>query len=116
MSSHILTEVDRLATCIGIIHKGTLIEELDTDKLESLRTKRLEIKARNLEAAQLCLRSAGYKFEVQDDMLILKDPHSIEHADDLARVLVNAGIPPTRLAVEQENLEDHFLRLTGVSG
>ena len=115
MSSHILTEVDRLATCIGIIHKGTLIEELDTAKLEGLRARRLEIKARNLEAAQLCLRSAGYKFDVTDEMLILKDAHSIERADDLARILVNAGVPPTRLAVEQENLEDHFLRLTGAN-
>ena len=43
MSSHILTEVDRLATRIGIIHKGRLIEELDTDKLEKLRAKRLEV-------------------------------------------------------------------------
>lgn len=115
MSSHILTEVDRLATCIGIIHKGTLIEELDTAKLEGLRAKRLEVKARNLEAAQLCLRSAGYKFDVKDEMLILKDTHAIEHADDLARIMVNAGTPPTRIAVEQENLEDHFLRLTGAS-
>src|SRR5512147_3225349 len=80
MSSHILTEVDRLATRIGIIHKGTLIEELDTAKLEGLRAKRLEVKARSLEAAQLCLRSAGYKFDLEDDMLILKDTHAIEHA------------------------------------
>src|SRR5215211_2941242 len=41
MSSHILTEVDRLATRIGIIHKGKLIEELDTEKLEQIRSKRL---------------------------------------------------------------------------
>jgi hypothetical protein len=26
--------------------------------------------------------------------------------------LVNAGNPPTRLAVEQQNLEEHFLQLT----
>jgi ABC-2 type transport system ATP-binding protein len=115
MSSHILTEVDRLATCIGIIHKGSLIEEFDTEKLEGLRAKRLEIKTRSLEAAQLCLRSAGYKFDVKDEIMILKDAHAIEHADDLARILVNAGVPPTRLAVEQENLEDHFLRLTGAN-
>src|SRR5512138_3815342 len=55
MSSHILTEVDRLATRIGIIHKGRLIEELDTHTLESLRTKRLEVKARDLQAAQRTL-------------------------------------------------------------
>jgi ABC-2 type transport system ATP-binding protein len=115
MSSHILTEVDRLATCIGIIHQGKLIEELSTEKLEGLRTRRLEIQTRNLEAAQLCLRSAGYKFEVTGGMLILNDPHAIEHPDDVARILVNAGAPPTRLAVEQENLEEHFLQLTGGS-
>src|SRR3972149_3639884 len=39
MSSHILTEVDRLATRIGIIHKGRLIKELDADKVEQLRAK-----------------------------------------------------------------------------
>ena len=113
MSSHILTEVDRLATRIGIIHHGKLIEELDTEKLETIRSKRLEIKARNLEAAQICLKSAGFKFSLNHEMIILDDAHAIAHPEDVARILVNAGTPPTRLAVEQENLEDHFLRLTG---
>lgn len=113
MSSHILTEVDRLATRIGIIHKGRLIEELDTDKLEQLRSKRLEIKVRNLEAAQICLRSAGYKFTLDNELIVIEDAHAIEHPDDIAHIMVNAGTPPMRLAVEQQNLEDHFLQLTG---
>src|SRR5688572_28385229 len=113
MSSHILTEVDRLATRSGIIHKGHLIEELDTDKLEKLRAKRLEVQARNLEAAQISLHSAGYKFVLNDSTIVIEDAHAIEHPDDIAHILVNAGTPPTRLAVEQENLEDYFLRLTG---
>lgn len=113
MSSHILTEVDRLATRIAIIHKGRLIEELDTDKLEQLRVKRLEVQARNLEAAQTSLKSAGYKFSLHDSTIVLDHPHAIEHPDTIAHILVNAGTPPTRLAVEQENLEDHFLRLIG---
>lgn len=115
MSSHILTEVDRLATRIGIIHNGRLIEELDTVKLEKLRAKRLEVKARNLEAAQISLQSAGYKFVIKDETIILEDEHAIEHSDDIAQMLVNAGTPPTRLAIEQENLEDYFLRLTSNS-
>jgi ABC-2 type transport system ATP-binding protein len=112
MSSHILTEVDRLATRIGIIHNGKLIEELDTDKLEKLRTKRLEIQARNLEAAQISLQSAGYKLSLRDETVVIEHPYAIEHPDDIAQILVNAGAPPTRLAVEQEKLEDYFLRLT----
>ncbi|MGE5375753.1 MAG: ABC transporter ATP-binding protein [Bacteroidota bacterium] len=113
MSSHILTEVDRLATRIGIIHKGRLIEELDTDQVEQLRAKRLEVKTRDLQAAQISLQSAGYDFEIKEDTIILDGEYAIEHPDDIARILVNAGNPPTRLAVEQEDLEAHFMNLTG---
>jgi ABC-2 type transport system ATP-binding protein len=105
--------VDRLATRIGIIHQGRLIEELGTDKLEKLRAKRLEVRTRNLEAAQICLQSAGYKSVMRDGMILIDNEHAIEHPDDIAHILVNAGTPPTRLAVEQQNLEEHFLQLTG---
>ena len=115
MSSHILTEVDRLATRIGIIHKGRLIEELDTNKLEKLRSKRLEIKTRNPEAAQISLQSAGYKPVTRDGMILIDNEYAIEHPDDIAQILVNAGTPPMRLAVEQQDLEEHFLQLTGAS-
>jgi ABC-2 type transport system ATP-binding protein len=115
MSSHILTEVDRLATRIGIIHQGRLIEELDTEKLKKLRTKRLEVQARNLEAAQIGLHGAGYKFVLNNSTIMIEDARAIEHPDDIAQILVNAGTPPTHLAVEQENLEEHFLQLTGVT-
>lgn len=114
MSSHILTEVDRLASRIGIIHQGRLIEELSTGDLEQLRSQRLEIKSRNLEAAQICLHSAGYKFSVKDGIIVINNAHAIEHPDDIARILVNAGTPPTHLTVVQQNLEEHFMQLTGL--
>ncbi len=113
MSSHILTEVDRLATRIGIIHQGRLIEELDAKKLEELRSPRLEIKARDLQAAQSALAKAGFVVKAREGMIVLNEPRAINAPDDVATLLVSAGTPPTRLAVEQEELEDHFLRLTG---
>jgi ABC-2 type transport system ATP-binding protein len=112
MSSHILTEVDRLATRIGIIQRGRLIEELDTHKLERLRAKRLAVQARNLDAAQLVLRSAGYQSALDDSTILIEDPRALERPDDVARLLVMAGHPPTRLTIKQEDLEHHFLRLT----
>ena len=113
MSSHILTEVDRLATRIGIIHRGRLIEELEAADLEDLRSRRLEIKTRDLEAAQSVLTQAGFAVKVNEDVIFLSEARAIEAPDDVATLLVNAGTPPTRLAVEQEDLEHHFLRLTG---
>jgi len=76
MSSHILTEVDRLATRIGIIHLGKLIEELDTHALEELRSKRLEVKARNLEAAQHFLQGAGYKAMLSHEAILMEEPQA----------------------------------------
>jgi ABC-2 type transport system ATP-binding protein len=113
MSSHILTEVERLATRIGIIHKGRLLEELQADKLEELRSRRLEIKARNLEAAQSALVQAGFAVKASEGAILLNEARAIDAPDEVATLLVNAGTPPTRLAVEQEDLEEHFLRLTG---
>jgi ABC-2 type transport system ATP-binding protein len=116
MSSHILTEVDRLATRIGVIHYGRLIEELDTEKLEALRSLHLEIRARNLESAKSVLTKAGYQVMTGEDRLFISDEKAIRAPEEVATILVNAGTPPTRLVVEQENLEEYFLRLTGANG
>jgi len=113
MSSHILTEVDRLATRIGIIHKGRLVEELEADQLDQLRSQRLEVRARDIERAQHALARAGFAAKTGDSTIVLNEARAIGAPDEVARILVAAGTPPTRLAVEQEDLEDYFLRLTG---
>jgi ABC-2 type transport system ATP-binding protein len=114
MSSHILTEVDRLATRIGIIHHGRLIEELDGRRLEESRWMRLAVRARNLDGAKDALIQAGFAVEMDPGKttIFLREPRAIDAPDEVATILVNAGTPPIRLAIEQEDLEDHFLRLT----
>ena len=113
MSSHILTEVDRLATRIGIIHKGQLIEELDAEKMETLRSHRLEIKTRDIGAASRALERAGYTAKTIDGTIVLTEARALDAPEQVATLLVSAGTPPFRLAVEQEDLENYFLRLTG---
>ena len=113
MSSHILTEVDRLATRIGIIHKGRLLEELEAAQMEELRARRLEVRARDLAAARDALARAGFAVKAGENALVLTEARAIDAPDEVATILVSAGTPPTRLAVVQENLEDYFLRLTG---
>ena len=117
MSSHILGEIDRLATRVGIVHRGRLVEELDHDALEAHRDRRLEVEGRDLERAEEALRTAGYspQWRRSDDgpvILELREPRALDAPDDVAIVLVAAGTPPTRLAIARESLEDHFIRLT----
>jgi ABC-2 type transport system ATP-binding protein len=113
MSSHILTEVDRLATRIGIIHKGQIIEDLDAEKLEQFRAKRLEIKVRDFAKAYALLIKANYSAMIEDGLILVSDARATEAPDEIACLLVHEDVPPTRLAVEQQNLEDHFMQLTG---
>jgi len=116
MSSHILTEVDRLATRIGIVHRGRMIEEQSADELERRRNRRLNIGARNLAVADTALRKAGFDPQPVRDadppLLELREPTALDAPDSVARLLVEAGAPPTHLAVAQEDLEQHFMRLT----
>ena len=116
MSSHILTEVDRLATRIGIVHRGRVIEEQSADEIERRRDRRLNIGARDLAAADAVLRSAGFEPQTVRDadppLLELREARAIDAPDSVAKLLVEAGVPPTHLAVAQEDLEQHFMRLT----
>jgi ABC-2 type transport system ATP-binding protein len=101
MSSHILTEVDRLATQIGIIHQGRIIEDLDAEKLEQFRAKRLEIKVRDFAKAQQVLIKANYSAVIDHDSILVGDMRATDAPDEIARLLVAENVPPTRLAMEQ---------------
>jgi ABC-2 type transport system ATP-binding protein len=116
MSSHILAEVERLATRIGIVHRGRLIEELDADALEAQADKRLEVAARDLDAAERVLLAAGlspaHASAGDNGRLELRDRRALDAPDEIARLLASAGVPPLHLAIARESLEEHFVRLT----
>lgn len=117
ISSHILGEISRFATRIGIIHEGKLMQELNTSQLEALCRKRLLINARDIKMAQSILTLKGYTVEETLDSLIeIKNEDAIAKPDTVATIMVNAGCPPTLLKVEEEDLESYFLRTIGLKG
>jgi ABC-2 type transport system ATP-binding protein len=117
MSSHILAEVSRLAGRIGIIHQGRLLQELNTDELERNRSKRLLLRSRDVELACRVLTASGQPTKIlQDGSIELRDAKSVDHPDEINAILVRAGTSPTQLMVEEEELEQYFLRLVGTDG
>jgi len=117
ISSHILGEVSRFATRIGIIHEGKLIKEIEASQLEKLCSKRLLINANDIEMARSILMQNGYSLRATNHNLIeIKDESAISKPDSVATILVNAGCPPTLLKVEEEDLESYFLNTIGMKG
>jgi ABC-2 type transport system ATP-binding protein len=111
ISSHILGEISRLATRIGIIHRGVLIQELNTQQLEQLCQKRLKINTRNNNQALSVLQSNGITAkETNDEMLEILNDEMINNPESVSTLLVNNHVPPSMLNVVEEDLESYFLR------
>jgi len=117
ISSHILGEISRFATRIGIIHEGKLIQEVDTNQLEKLSRKRLLINAKDIKAAVSILLQNGYIVNHSSDKLLeISGEDAINKPDTVATIMVNAGCPPTLLQVVDEDLESYFLNAIGMKG
>jgi ABC-2 type transport system ATP-binding protein len=85
--------------------------------LERNRRRRLLVKARDPEGARRALAAAGWSAEMlPDGSLALAVAAAVAAPDDIAGLLVGAGTPPTLLMVEEEELEQYFLRLVGSRG
>lgn len=117
MSSHQLSEVARLADRIGIIHRGRLLRELDQGDLERERRRWLALQTRQSQAAQAFLVSEGFVPSLSaSGTIVLTEPQAIDEPDKISARLVEAGLPPTMLIAHQEDLEQYFLRLVGLTG
>lgn len=111
ISSHILGEISRFANRIGIIHQGSLIQEITTDELASLSNKRLNVQCSNQSKAFSILQQNGYlKLNINNSYLEISDPMALEHPENVAKLLVEAQCLPSLLKVEEEDLESYFLR------
>lgn len=115
ISSHILSEIGKLATRIGIIHQGQLVQEVDRDQLKEFRQKRLLLNSRQQEKAKTELTQAGFSMTVKDGNLEIRDQRALEQPEKIASLLVEAGCQLTLLKVEEEDLESYFLRLIGIT-
>ncbi|MGW6502028.1 ABC transporter ATP-binding protein [Nonomuraea angiospora] len=114
LSSHLLAEVARLATRIGILHHGRLIGEHDADQLDRHRRRHLRLTTRDDATARTVLHAHGYHpAPAAPGGLLLTDERALARPDQVATVLVHGGVPPTELHLEEEDLETYFLRTIG---
>jgi ABC-2 type transport system ATP-binding protein len=112
ISSHILGEISKFATRIGIIHKGRILQEVNADELPDFLNKKLIIRVRDHKRACLVLSEKGITTNCTDEGLLeVSDKGAINHSEKINMMLVNAGCPPSMLKIDEEDLESYFLRI-----
>lgn len=111
VSSHILGEISVFTHRIGIIHKGQMIQEFETMKLNELCKKHLSIKCVDNEKAMRMLEESGFQqLKLIEDEIHIQDKVAIDDPEEMAILALKAGCKLLKLGVEQENLESYFLR------
>jgi ABC-2 type transport system ATP-binding protein len=115
ISSHILSEVAKLATRIGVVHQGRLVKELTAAELTEAEQQRLMVDVMDIIAAQAVLAKSGIVARLEGkNSLVTTDKSAMQHPEKIATLLVEAGCPPSRLVIEQKDLESYFLELVGM--
>jgi bacitracin transport system ATP-binding protein len=114
ISSHILSEVEQLADCIGVIHEGRLLEEISLEELRRRNRKHLEFQVSNdSKAVMLLERQLNITdYEVHNDGIIRVYSHIGQQAL-LNRLFVEHGIEVSKVTVSEDRLEDYFVKRIG---
>ncbi|HEX7341627.1 MAG TPA: ABC transporter ATP-binding protein [Rhodanobacteraceae bacterium] len=114
LSSHLLTEIEQMASHVGIVHGGRLLFQGTLDELRTKSRPCLEIACNDSAAACVDLRAAGEDPEFVDaGTLHLR--HSTRADHEVNRLLVEHGHAVHRLIRVTRSLEALYLELTQAS-
>lgn len=114
VSSHILSELYQTATRYILLHKGLVLEELTQNELDEKCKRHIAIQtndaARTAAALENGLHTTNFQI-MPDDTVRLYD--HLDHMENVARVLSQAGLLVTGLSITGDSLEDYFLHKIG---
>lgn len=111
ISSHILGELESIATNYGFLDKGIILEELSKEELEHKCRPNWKIRVNELDKV-LSLLQEKYGFsqiEKEEGSLILKE--SILNPEQLTREIVEKGYDLYEFSMINKSLESYYLDL-----
>jgi len=111
VSSHLLSEIDQMATQVGIISKGSLIFQDSIDVLRKKSVNKIRIQTNNREAAWKVLLKEGLKGNAEGDYVSFNQSTNKDVAA-MVRALVQNGLDVYRVEEEKRSLESIFLEMT----
>ena len=110
ISSHILSELEKIATTYGFISHGKIIEELTVEQLQDKCRKSTTIKFADVEAAYKVLKELNvkeFKTYPNGDVMIFDE---IDIGDFVSR-LHDKGLKILAFNSSDEGVEDYYLNL-----
>ena len=111
LSSHLLAEVEQVATHFAIISQGQLKFEGTSGQLRTRGDQVIAVDVSEPERAQTLLVRAGHAVAIENRRLLIAADGQCEPAD-INTLLVQAGFAVSHLSLQHKTLEEVFLDLT----
>lgn len=112
ISSHLLSEIDQIATTVGVLSKGKMIFQDSIESMRRMAQQRISLRVSQGERAWQALLAAGIQAEFEQDSIMLQDS-SDEQVAKAVRALVQSDVSIYRVEEEKRSLEEIFLQMTG---
>jgi ABC-type multidrug transport system ATPase subunit len=112
ISSHLLSEVEKLVTHLGIIARGRLVFQGELDELRSKQQQVLSVSLRvpDVTRALQIMAANGHPASAQGGRVVLPAISS-EAIAAINRLLVNRGVDVSEIEVVKNDLERIFMKL-----
>ncbi|KEO82461.1 ATP-binding cassette domain-containing protein [Tumebacillus flagellatus] len=112
VSSHLLSEIEQMATQVGIINEGKMIFQGPMDDLRRQSRPQLVLETERPQDVRNFLQDQGWSVTLEDGLLSLPNA-DFETSAGVNRELVMAGFSVYRMREVKPSLEDIFLDLVG---
>lgn len=111
ISSHVLDQLDRIATDYGIIANGTMVAELSADEVDRMCGDSLRLRADKPEQALIRLQESFPAFTYSMEPGEVIHVSGTADADLIAIALKQEGITVLELSIIKRDIEDFFIEL-----
>ncbi len=117
LSSHILTELQQLATCYGFLSKGNLIEEITAEALQEKCSECIEITISNPDIYAVMLEQkfpkTTFKIVPENCIRIIKPQNT---AEEYSKLALEHNLIITNMQTRTTSLEDYYMELKNRGG
>lgn len=111
ISSHLLSEVEKMITHVGIINRGRLLFQGTMEELHDVSKSQILITTDNLIKSSYLLHQNGYPSEIISDTIRVPFT-TLDNISVVAALLVNNEHKVYSIGHSRQNLEDLFLSVT----
>lgn len=108
ISSHILGELEKIATHYGIIRQGRMIQELSAKEMESRARVFASLRTKNMQGAKAVLRARYDNVREEDGYLRVYD---VDDTESIVEYLLRNGHIVSEIRKNKIGLEEYYIEL-----